>query len=346
MDGINQWPIVKLNCWITNASAELEWINSQAVSITQSKREKYACYFLHPRSAWFDYLIHEFKGKYFSIFLIRIVSFIAYLIGLNRTVYVGNQPVSTSIWSKSDQTQIPLLCDKLSKDYSKYFIGVRNILPYCHSDLVENLKKIGFYAIPSRVIYEFDLTHSEHKIQSHLKRDLSYQKKSVLDTRILQQLTTEQLSRIHYLYSEIYIKKHSPLNAQYTLTFFKDMLDSGVMSCLVLQDANEFIHAFALLYQQDQTLVVPALGYENESDRNGLYRILFATIYNHTKNHRLYLNYSSGAGEFKRNRGGVARLEYLYLKAPSKSRFRKFILSRLSQELGKITLHQLIERGA
>jgi hypothetical protein len=58
------------------------------------------------------------------------------------------------------------------------------------------------------------------------------------------------------------------------------------------------------------------------------------------------LNYSSGAGEFKRNRGGVARLEYLYLKAPSKSRFRKFVLSRLSQELGKITLHQLIEKGA
>jgi len=346
MVGDNQWPIVKLNCWITNASAEIEWIKNQAVSIPNPIREKNPCYFLHPRSAWFDYLIHEIQGKYFSILVIRSINFIAFLIGLNRTIYVGNQPVSTSIWSNNDQIEISELCEKLSKTYSKYYIGVRNVLPHSHLDLIQKIEKLGFYALPSRVIYEFDLSNGEQTNHSHLKRDLTYQRKTALSSRIAMQLSSDQLSRIHHLYTEIYIKKHSPLNAQYTVEFFRDMLSSGVMRCIILQDSNELIHAFALLYQRGQTLVVPALGYDNEKDKNGLYRILFATIYSYIKQQKLYLNYSSGAGEFKRNRGGIPRLEYVYLKPPMHSKFRKFILSKLSQKLGSITIKKLIEMGA
>jgi hypothetical protein len=149
-----------------------------------------------------------------------------------------------------------------------------------------------------------------------LQRDRSALKRSGLQVNVLTSVSTAQASHLRDLYQAIYIDKHSALNAQYTVQFFADMLSFKVMTALVLQDADGQIAAFAMLYAVDDTLTVPALGYDAQHSISGLYRLLFAAITFYAQEKRMLLNYSSGAGDFKRKRGGVARLEYTLLKAP------------------------------
>ena len=61
----------------------------------------------------------------------------------------------------------------------------------------------------------------------------------------------------------------------------------------------------------------------------------------------MLLNYSSGAGDFKRKRGGVACLEYTMLKAPQNwHSTRSMILSLLQRKGQGIRETDLIAWGA
>jgi hypothetical protein len=56
---------------------------------------------------------------------------------------------------------------------------------------------------------------------------------------------------------------------------------------------------------------VPFIGYDTTLPaETGLYRRLFTGIHREVDHRRQLLNYSSGAGEFKRRRGGMATVEY------------------------------------
>jgi hypothetical protein len=92
---------------------------------------------------------------------------------------------------------------------------------------------------------------------------------------------------------------------------------------------------------------VPALGYDSEIDLQGSYRVLFAAIYSHAKHQGVLLNYSSGAGDFKRKRGGTPYLEFTYLSCPQNSNYlQKFALSFVSKKASTIDAQKLIALGA
>ncbi|NBO90981.1 MAG: hypothetical protein EBV06_01490 [Planctomycetia bacterium] len=75
--------------------------------------------------------------------------------------------------------------------------------------------------------------------------------------------------------------------------------------------------------------------------------MLFVAIYKYARDHKLLLNYSSGAGEFKRRRGGVPRLEYTYIRCPnSASGFKRACLKMVSRRLATVTEQSLIKVGA
>jgi hypothetical protein len=149
------------------------------------------------------------------------------------------------------------------------------------------------------------------------------------------------------LYQHIYIHKHSQLNPQYTAQFFSDMVNSHIMPCLQLRSPQGSIEAFALLHKVGDTLTVPALGYSPFSNIKGLYRLLFASLHEYAQAHQLLLNYSSGAGDFKRKRGGAAHLEYTLLRAPLKHYLGQAQWLRWVQEkTNQIAASDLIAMGA
>ena len=343
------WPSVELCEWMENGSANLTWHAATGLPVTTSLRPRRpdTTYITSLRSGWFDYASEEMADNSLTAWSIRSAGFIARVLGIDNIILIGNAPVSTNIWLDQHSRDVPSLCRQMASCYQKHFIGVRNLQAYKHSVLIEELKSQNFYALPARIVYEFDFREKLQKKHSHLQRDRSALKRSRLQMNILTSITKEQASHFRDLYQAIYIDKHSALNAQYTAQFFMDMLSSKVMTALVLQDADGEIVAFAMLYAVGYTLTVPALGYNVQSAITGLYRLLFAAITFHTQENRMLLNYSSGAGDFKRKRGGIPRLEYTLLKAPQKWHSAKSsILSVLQRHGQGIRENDLIAWGA
>jgi hypothetical protein len=344
-----KWPAVKLTDWVSNACASMLWEGNTKVpiSIAFPARQKNTSYLFSPRSGWFDYLTHEYRHQPVVAFLIATLGKLSYFLGIDKTIFVGNYPISTSIWTSEQENDLPSIANKMRGLNPGYFIGIRNLLPQRHPILISNLKSLGYLVIPSRVIYEFDLRCENAPIPSHLKRDLALLKKFNLDVQICSRLDQDSLICIHDLYQKIYLHKHSLLNPQYTVQFFDDVVNRGVMSCLLVRGENQQICSFALLLKTDLTLSVPALGYDTKFSLEGSYRVLFAAIYTYAKDQRLLLNYSSGAGDFKRKRGGIGHLEYTYLICPFKSYgIKKFILALVAKKTASLKAQDLIELGA
>lgn len=313
-----QWPAFELCQWMQNGSADLAWHAASGLPVTTSVRPRRqdTSYITSLRSGWFDYAAEEVGDKSIAAWSFRFAGQLARMLGIDNIILVGNAPVSTNIWTEQYILEVPRLCQQIGSSHKKHFIGVRNLQADKHSALIDRLKSQRFYAIPARIVYEFDFREKAEKKHSHLQRDRSALKRSGLQVNVLTSVSTAQASHLRDLYQAIYIDKHSALNAQYTVQFFADMLSFKVMTALVLQDADGHIAAFAMLYAVDDTLTVPALGYDAQHSISGLYRLLFAAITFYAQEKRMLLNYSSGAGDFKRKRGGVARLEYTLLKAP------------------------------
>lgn len=332
-----QWPAFELGQWMQNGSANLAWHTASGLPVTTSvqPRRRDTSYITSLRSGWFDYAAEEVAYNSIAVWSIKGAGLVARILGIDNIILVGNAPVSTNIWAERHIPEVPLLCQQIASSHKKHFIGVRNLQADKHGALIDRLKSQRFYAIPARIVYEFDFREKLEKKHSHLQRDRSTLRRSGLQVKILTSISPEQASHLRDLYQAIYIDKHSALNAQYTPQFFADMLSFKVMTALVLQDAEGQIVAFAMLYSVDDTLTVPALGYDARYAISGLYRLLFAAITFHAQEKCVLLNYSSGAGDFKRKRGGVPRLEYTLLKAPQHWHSAKSSILSLLQRQGQ-----------
>ena len=334
--------------WMVNAGAELHW-ESGALPITVTHKQKpfASCYITSPKIAWFDYAADELQGHFFLKALLKIFSHLANSIGMSDNAIVGNFPISTNVWRTVDDAALFQTCQSFKHQHLSSFIFVRNLLMYKHQQLILDLKKIGFVTLPARVVYEFDLRMGMKVKPSHLTRDLSALKKSKLKVSSMDLIDDLQAERLQSLYELIYIKKHSVYNANYTPAFFKDMINTKWMSCLNLINEEGEIVAFALLHQIGDTLTVPALGYFESETKAGIYRLLFASIYQYTLEHQLLLNYSSGAGDFKRKRGAQSRLEYTAVKAPASFlNWKSRLLGWIGQKTEHLTHDDLIRLGA
>ena len=340
----HRWPRESLDIWMQNACADLHWHGDIPITQAHPVRTPDASYITSLRSGWFDYAADELRDQKLLSRSVRIAGKAAQLFGLDQLILVGNFPVSTTTWTERAQTELATACTDSLRVHPELFIGVRNLLAGTNSSLINTLRTRGFHALPARLVYEFDLRQGSSSKSSHLKRDLSALTKSTLATHIQSEISNPEASRIRELYQAIYIKKHSVLNAQYTTQFFLDMVQHQIMKVLMLKNTEGLLIAFAMLYQQDDTLTVPALGYDTNTDIEGLYRFLFAAIYQYTQTHRLLLNYSSGAGDFKRKRGGVPRMEYTLLHAPKA--WQRHVLEWLERRTRLVQTDHLIRLGA
>ena len=302
-----------------NAGATLSWCDlgePLAVTVSEGRGIEEQCFITSPKIAWFDYVAHEIERHRLLSWALHALGRWANSLGMGHQCVIANFPISTNIWTPEQLKRIPELCARVIKAQPHRFIFVRNVQVQHHADLLKQLKGFGFYALPARVVYEFDLRQGANKKSSQLMRDMKGREKLDLQCEILSKLTSEESQHLQMLYERIYILKHGPFNAKYTPCFFADMVNEARMTCLVMKNAQGRIQAFALLHQVGDTLTVPALGYDLGPGDLGLYRALCVEIFRLTLRRGLLLNYSSGAGEFKRKRGGQPHLEYTLVKPP------------------------------
>ncbi len=339
-----------LEDWIQNAGATLAWHElgvSLPVTSSLASLPKAPCFITSPKIGWFDYAALETQHRPGLSWALRAMGRLADGMGLGHQCVVANFPVSTNVWTPDEIKLIPALCERVVKDQPGRFVFVRNVHALHHAELRQQLNTLGFYALPARVVYEFDLRDAVPKKSSQLMRDMKGRQQLDLHSEVLTAITLQEAGHLKALYDPIYLLKHGPFNAQYTPQFFADMVNAGSMSCLVLRSPSGEIRAFALLYQVGHTLTVPALGYAVDDASKGLYRALFVDIFRHTLAHKLLLNFSSGAGDFKRKRGGQPHLEYTLVKPPvSRFHWKARLFKRLERSSAGLSLEDLIAWGA
>lgn len=340
------WPQESLDIWMQNAGADLHWHGDLSIPITHAypARLPDTSYITSLRSGWFDYAAQELGDQKLAASGVRLAGQVARCMGFDRLILVGNFPVSTNAWPLDTHHALTEACLDTVRAHATHFVGIRNLQKEKNASVMHALRTQGFHALPARVVYEFDLREGLKSKPSHLMRDRSALAKSNLAIHIKSEISNVQASRMRELYQAIYIQKHSVLNAQYTTQFFADMVQSQLMQALVLENREGTIMAFAMLYRQGDTLTVPALGYDTEADIDGLYRLLFAAIHQYTQTQQLLLNYSSGAGDFKRKRGGLPRMEYTLLRAPFQ--WQRRLLSWIESKTAPLQVDQLIKLGA
>jgi Peptidogalycan biosysnthesis/recognition len=339
-----------LGDWITNAGASYEISDppiDAGIIITRSQEVKPSdmCYLTSLRSHFFDYPAQELGLRTWRGRFLQWGGKVAWCCGFDRLSLIGNAPISTNLRSDIQKSLIPQIAKKELQKNPDYWVGVRNILPTDDSGLVDALSEQDFVFLPTRVVYCFDARSGVLPRSSHLQRDRKNLSKSHLEIKIDEPVTPDDLTTIHRLYHEIYIEKHSKLNARYSLKFFQDMIDLVQMPCLRVYD-HSILVAFALLYRKGDRLVVPAVGHASDENNKGYYRSLFAAIAQYIEAHALYLNYSSGAGDFKRKRGGVPLLEYTAIHAPANSKLKQSLIRFVAQKARSVTMEMMIESGA
>ena len=344
------WPRVPLQRWVLNGGAELDWLDTGgcALAVTRVSPPLVAehTYITALRMGWFDYAAHELGPTTAAGRAMRGAGAVAGWFGLDRAVLVGNEPVSTNNRSARQLAALPATCAAEAQACRDAHLGVRNLTPEFHAPLMAQLSAQGFVMLPARVVYVYDARREPLRATSHLKRDRALLRRSGLEPQMLETLTPGEALHIRQQYDAVYLDRHCRLNAQYTAAFFRDTVESGAMRCLVLRDGEGEIRAFALLQQAGDVLTAPAVGYDTGRPEAGYYRQLVAALLGHVERERLLLNYSAGAGDFKRKRGGVPMMDYTALRAPVTARLRPRLYAAIARQVAGLGVDDLIARGA
>lgn len=259
---------------------------------------------------------------------------------VDRVVQWNSWLLSTNLMAPGLRDAVAPVTAGLGEAFPDRAVLLKNVHPADDPELPAALARAGYRLMTSRRVYLFEGNPPEYLDRSTNRRE----RKEFLEGVPYQvvrhdQFTGADLSRIRQLYARVYLEKHTALNAQYTLRFVERAWADRWMEFFGLREPGGRLDAVFATFQAGRTVTVPFLGYETGLPQEvGLYRRLVALLLAQVAERGLRLNYSSGAGEFKRRRGGQPVIEYnaIYARHLSPARQAAFgLLAALANRVGR-----------
>jgi Acetyltransferase (GNAT) domain len=231
---------------------------------------------------------------------------------VDRTVQWSSGLLSTNLHAPELLEDAPAVTAALVAAFPRHAVLLKNIHGYEDSSLPGRLESLGYNLITSRQIYFFDGKKADFLSRSDVKRDLKaltnlpgYSVVSHEDFKL------DDVPRIVDLYKQLYLDKHSHLNPQYTAVFVARALKERLLEFKGLRHDSGRLDAVYACYRKGGTTSTPFIGYDTALPSSiGFYRVLVGMLLRDVAEAKLLLNYSSGAGEFKRRRGGEPAIEW------------------------------------
>ena len=235
----------------------------------------------------------------------------------NQTVSVNNWLFSTSLhpnWSEASVQKI----GELVKTYPAHSLSIRSLNQVQHADLIASLMNKGWVMLPARRIYWFDKLQSDDWYRrNNNQNDRRLLKKTNYVQVEPHEHTDSDFHQVYRLVKSLFIEKHSEYNPHFSQDYLHHLHSSGLVEFYSFRDPDtKLLVATMGVFSQFNTLSIPLIGYDITLPQSlGLYRMLIAWLLRMTFHRNLSLNLSSGAGHFKRQRGGKPVIEYtaLYL---------------------------------
>lgn len=233
----------------------------------------------------------------------------------NRIVHVNNWLLSTNLYPDLDETQWDAVLAKLLAEFPDYAVAFRSLNPALNvrvmSGLTNGSRKC--LLVPSRQIYLLrtdDSSFGNAKSNWLLKRDRALAGKHGYETVDANGMTDADIPRIAELYRMLYLDKYSLYNPQFTERFLANALRNGTLELFGYRRHGR-LDAVLGFYAREGAMTTPLFGYDTSLPQEiGLYRMLSSLLIEIARDRGFLLHESSGAAQFKRNRGAFAEIEY------------------------------------
>lgn len=194
----------------------------------------------------------------------------------------------------------------------------------------------GLVAVPSRVVWLFDGSQPVFLERHNTRIDLALARRNGVRRLVAPDAAEPWIwDRLADLYAQLYLEKHNRLNPAYTAAYMKSAASSGLVEFLVFPNGqgDEF-DAFVGLFSAAGQSTCPLVGVDTRKQKErGLYRMCCAICFGFAAARGDRLNFSSGAGRFKKLRGGQQSLEYALLAIPKALVVKRRIWTLLSAML-------------
>lgn len=231
---------------------------------------------------------------------------------MNRVVQVNSWLFSTNLYPKLDERQMERIVSFLREAFPQHAIVFRSLDKATNAPLLDVLTQLRGTMVPSRQVYLLRPERANSKARWLIKRDLALLEQHGYTLAGPDELTEADAPRIVELYNLLYLDKYSLHNPHFTPELIRLALREGVLCIHALRGREGRIDAVLGYYQRDGIMTTPLFGYDTALPQElGLYRMLSAVLIGIARDKGLLLHESSGAAQFKRNRGAVAEMEYM-----------------------------------
>lgn len=248
---------------------------------------------------------------------------------INQTASLNNWLFSTNLIPDWTENSLQDIKQQLIEQHPNHAISIRSINTQHHAELINTLQQQGWILIPARQVYLFDEQDpNKWWKRNHSKKDQSLLRKVEAGKLPLtwvkpEDLKDEDFIQIETCFKQLFIEKHSQYNPQFSAEYLQALHEKQLVEFHSFRNDAGRIVASIGLFTQHNIITTPIVGYDTDQPKElGLYRLLMAVLLRLTYERKQPMNLSSGAGHFKRSRGGDPTLEYtaFYINHLSKKR--------------------------
>jgi hypothetical protein len=267
-------------------------------------------------SAWVRYTVDEAMRHTHRLGLYPVRAALAPLLGLlrvanlHRAALLGNWLVSTNLypqvapaaWHQARHAAIAVAGQRP--------LAIRSV---CHNgvtDLPKTLADDGWLLIPARLVYLCDPADARVASHHNVRRDRKLLHSNTVELLPPAALAEEDISDMRRCFRQVFIDKYSAYNPDFSDAFFRLCLEHRFLELYALRHADQLVGVLGVL-ERHGWVTAPLIGYDTTAALSlGLYRRLMALLLEQAAQRQCKLHYSSGAGQFKRVRGGTPVLEF------------------------------------
>lgn len=340
-------PLIKegTQCYFDNIHADvmLLSIRNYLLPLVINRESTFNSYVCSPSSLFIEYAAQEVASigrpwirKNLS-FLINQLKKILKKGDVDKIVYVNNWLLATDLYPPLNARDIQTIVAVLKYRFPDHVIAFRSINGFKNRKWPSYFESQGCDLVPTRQVFYFD-SSDENTVRSRMfKSDLKVLRDSHYQILEAHHVEDEKIPRLVELYRALYIDKHSTLNPQLNASFFRRMIQLGLMNLKVLK-SNDQIDAVVGYYECDGEMTSPIFGYDTKLPQElGLYRQISTLINLEAVNKKFLLNQSSGAASYKRLRRAKGEIDYMavyHRHLPLKRRIPWQILRSMMRQVG------------
>lgn len=258
--------------------------------------------------------------------------------GIDRVAAINNWLLSTNLYPPLRTIPLATMVESARERWPGHAIWFRSLNTTDNADWIAALGECGFQLVVSRQVYLYEDLAALSTQHANLKRDLQQLGRTSLHRVRDEGIAEDDYVRIARLYELLYMEKYSRFNPHYSAEFMRRWHQAGLLEFHGFRDESGILQCVVGLFRQGATFTSPIVGYDTSLPRQlGLYRLLTACAYQATMEQGGRLNFSAGAAQFKRLRGGEPAIEYSAVYArhlPRKLRHTIAALSLATRRVG------------